>query len=169
MATIIKRSECDFQPNPNKIDGFRLLTDMSRSAKGINPKYLNFDIRQLNPKQYNAAYHFHRYAEELFVILSGTSTLRTPKGLEVVEAGDLIFFESGEQGAHQLYNHSDAPCVFLDMRSYIGHDVCEYPDSDKIIIVPNGETFKRSEQRAYFEGETNIDSIWENLRNKFHQ
>lgn len=169
MATIIKRSECDFQPNPNKIDGFRLLTDMSRSAKGINPKYLNFDIRQLNPKQYNAAYHFHRYAEELYVILSGTSTLRTPKGLEVVEAGDLIFFESGEQGAHQLYNHSDTPCVFLDMRSYIGHDVCEYPDSDKIIIVPNGETFKRSEQHAYFEGETNIDSIWENLRNKFHQ
>ena len=106
--------------NQTPTNGFRLLTDMSRSAKGINPKYLNFDIRQLNPKQYNAAYHFHRYAEELFVILSGTSTLRTPKGLKVVEAGDLIIFESGEQGAHQLYNHSDAPCVFLDMRSYIG-------------------------------------------------
>lgn len=55
------------------------------------------------------------------------------------------------------------------MRSYIGHDVCEYPDSDKIIIVPNGETFKRSEQHTYFEGETNIDTIWENLRNKFHK
>lgn len=163
MAAIIKRSECDFQPNPNKIDGFRLLTDMSRSAKGIYPKYLNFDIRQLNPKQYNAAYHFHRYAEELFVILSGTSTLRTSDGMVIVEEGDMIFFESGEHGAHQLYNHSEKPCIFLDIRSYIGYDVCEYPDSDKIIIVPNGETFKMNEQHSYFDGETDVDSKWQDI------
>lgn len=30
MATIIKNEEKDFQPNPNKIDGFRLLTDRAR-------------------------------------------------------------------------------------------------------------------------------------------
>lgn len=166
MATIIKKDERDYQPNVNKIDGFRLLTDVSRIKKGINPQYLNFDLRQLNPKQYNAAYHFHRYAEELFVILSGSATLRTPKGLEVVEEGDMIFFEAGELGAHQLYNHTDEPCTYLDMRSYIGHDVCEYPDSDKIIIVPKGETFRRSEQYAYFDGETGVDTIWDKLRNK---
>lgn len=163
MATIIKKNERDYQFNPNKIDGFRLMTDVSRIKRGINPQYLNFDLRQLNPKQYNAAYHFHRYAEELFVILSGTSTLRTPKGLEIVEEGDMIFFEAGEQGAHQLYNHSNNPCTYLDMRAYIGYDVCEYPDSDKIIIVPNGETFRRSEQYPYFDGETDVDSVWSEL------
>lgn len=163
MATIIKKNERDYQFNPNKIDGFRLMTDVSRIKRGINPQYLNFDLRQLNPKQYNAAYHFHRYAEELFVILSGTSTLRTPKGLEIVEEGDMIFFESGESGAHQLYNHSNNPCTYLDMRSYIGYDVCEYPDSDKIIIVPNGETFRRREQYPYFDGETDVDSVWSEL------
>lgn len=163
MASIIKKNERDYQFNPNKIDGFRLMTDVSRIKRGINPQYLNFDLRQLNPKQYNAAYHFHRYAEELFVILSGTSTLRTPKGLEIVEEGDMIFFEAGESGAHQLYNHSNNPCTYLDMRSYIGYDVCEYPDSDKIIIVPNGETFRRSEQYPYFDGETDVDSVWSEL------
>lgn len=163
MATIIRKEERDFQPNPGKIDGFRLFTDISRARKGIDPQYLNFDLRRLDPGQYNAPYHFHRYAEELFLILSGSATLRTPAGLETVAEGDILFFEAGESGAHQLHNHTDAPCTYLDMRSYIGHDVCEYPDSDKIILVSGGETFRRSEQHSYFEGETDPDRIWEKL------
>lgn len=159
MATIIRKEERNFQPNPGKIDGFRLFTDLSRSQKGIDPKYLNFDLRRLDPQQCNAPYHFHRYAEELFFVLSGSATLRTPAGLEIVHEGDILFFEAGESGAHQLRNHTDKPCTYLDMRSYIGYDVCEYPDSDKIILVPSGETFCRSEQHAYFEGETNADKI----------
>lgn len=163
MATIIRKGERDFQPNPGKIDGFRLFTDISRARKGIDPQYLNFDLRRLDPGQYNAPYHFHRYAEELFLILSGSATLRTTAGLETVAEGDILFFEAGESGAHQLHNHTDGPCTYLDMRSYIGHDVCEYPDSDKIILVPGGETFRRSEQHSYFEGETDPDRIWEKL------
>ena len=73
MATIIRKEERDFQPNPGKIDGFRLLTDISRIRKGIAPQYLNFDLRRLDSGQYNAPYHFHRYAEELFLILSGSA------------------------------------------------------------------------------------------------
>lgn len=163
MATIIRKEERDFQPNSGKIDGFRLFTDISRKQKGVEPQYLNFDVRRLDPGQYNAPYHFHRYAEELFMILSGSATLRIPSGLETVAEGDILFFEAGESGAHQLRNHTDEPCTYLDMRSYIGHDVCEYPDSDKIILVPGGETFHRSEQHPYFDGETDTDKIWEKL------
>lgn len=154
MARIIRKEEREFQANPDKVDGFRLFTDISRTSKGISPKYLNFDLRMLNPHQRNAPYHFHRYAEEMFMILSGSATLRTPEGLEVVQEGDIMFFEAGEAGAHQLYNHSDEPCTYLDLRSFIGYDVCEYPDSDKIIIVPEGEIFRKSEQHEYFDGET---------------
>jgi len=164
MATIIRKEERDFQPNPDKIDGFRLFTDISRERKGISPQYLNFDMRQLTPHQYNAPYHFHRYAEELFLIISGSATLRTPAGLDIVNEGDILFFEAGESGAHQLYNHTENPCTYLDLRSYIGHDVCEYPDSDKIILVPNGESFRRNEQHPYFDGENGIDRIWKQLR-----
>lgn len=166
MATIIRKTERDYHHNPNKIDGFRLFTDISRERKGIKPQYLNFDLRQLNPHEYCAAYHFHRYAEELFLMLSGSATLRTPEGLDEVHEGDIMFFAAGEVGAHQLYNHTEEPCTYLDLRSYIGHDICEYPDSDKIIIVPNGETFRRSKQYPYFDGETEIDKVWNDLRNK---
>lgn len=165
MATILKSKDRDFQPNKNKVDNFRLFTDISRMKKNVNPEYLNFDVRQLNPGQYCAAYHFHRYAEELFMIISGSATLRTPKGLEVVGNGDIIFFEKGEAGAHQLYNHTQEVCIYLDIRTFIGYDVCEYPDSDKIIVVPNGETFRRSAQISYFDGEEGVKDIWDKLEN----
>jgi hypothetical protein len=46
--------------------------------------------------------------------------------------GDIVFFEMGEKGARQLYNHTEQPCRFLDMQTNNGIDVCEYPDSEKI-------------------------------------
>lgn len=160
MATIIRKEERDYRPNSDKIDGFRLWSDVSRIKKGIQPQYLNFDLRKLNPHQFNAPYHFHRYAEELFLMLSGTATLRTSNGFQTVYEGDILFFEAGETGAHQLYNHAEEPCTYLDMRSYVGYDVCEYPDSDKIILIPNGETFRKSEQHPYFDGEKDVKDIW---------
>ena len=165
MATILKSSERKFREDPNKIDYFRLFSDVSRTEKGITPQYLNFDLRQLNPGQYCAAYHFHRYAEELFMIISGSATLRTPMGLEVVESGDLLFFETGETGAHQLYNHTNEACVYLDVRTFIGYDVCEYPDSDKIFLVPSYEIFDKNVQLNYFNGENNIREKWDKIRN----
>lgn len=160
MATIFKQSKREFRENPGKIDKFRILTDISRMKKGINPEYLNFDVRLLNPGQYCTAYHFHHYAEELFLILSGKAMLRAPKGFEEVESGDIIFFEKGPDGAHQLYNHTSEPCTYLDIRTYIGHDVCEYPDSDKIYVVPSGEILRKSATLAYFDGEENVDEKW---------
>ncbi|MCL3854078.1 cupin domain-containing protein [Parabacteroides sp. GYB001] len=163
MATILKSEEREFKEDSNKIDNFRLFSDISRIKKRVNPENLNFDLRQLNPDQYCAAYHFHRYAEELFMILSGSATLRTPKGLEVVTSGDLIFFEKGETGAHQLYNHTTEPCIYLDIRTFIGHDICEYPDSNKIFLVPSYEIFNKDTQVNYFDGEENIQEKWKEL------
>lgn len=165
MATIIKSEERDFEANPNRIDNFRLFTDVSRIKKGIEPENLNFDMRKLNSGEFCSAYHFHRNAEELFLIISGSSTLRTPKGLDLVNVGDLIFFEKGETGAHQLYNHTQKPCIYLDIRTFIGHDICEYPDSDKIYIIPTSEIFQKESTVEYFDGEENILEKWDELKN----
>lgn len=163
MATIIRKEERDYQPHPERMDGWKLMTDMSRQKRLLTPQYLNFDMRELPPRQYNAAYHFHRYAEELFMIVSGSAMLRTPDGLAEITVGDIIFFEAGESGAHQLYNHTNELCSYLDVRTSIGYDVVEYPDSGKIIIVPNGEIFKKDKQVAYFDGEEDVDKIWTEL------
>ena len=165
MATVLKYEQREFQETPNKIDPFRLFTDASRAKKGLNPENLNFDLRQLNPGQYSTPYHFHRYAEELFMILSGSATLRTPGGLEIVGSGDLIFFEKGAEGAHQLYNHAEETCIYLDIRTYIGYDVAEYPDSNKMLVAPSFEIFDKNSQVNYFEGEENIKDKWKQIQN----
>ena len=100
------------------------------------------------------------------MIISGAATLRTPKGLETVESGDLIFFEKGETGAHQLYNHTEDPCVYLDVRTFIGFDVCEYPDSNKINLLPMDEIFDKGAQLNYFDGEENVQDKWKEIKDK---
>lgn len=166
MATIFKSNQREFRENPGKIDPYRIFSDVSISNKKLDPNYLNFDLRRLDPGQYSAAYHFHRYAEELFMIISGSATIRTPEGLEVVESGDLLFFETGETGAHQLYNHTKGPCIYLDVRTFIGHDVCEYPDSDKILLAPSMEIFDKNAQLNYFDGEENIREKWQEIETR---
>jgi uncharacterized cupin superfamily protein len=160
MATILRSKERNFKEDPNKIDNYRLFSDTTRKDKGTNPKHLNFDLRMLNPGQFSAPYHSHRFAEELFMIISGSATLRTPAGMELVNAGDLIFFEMGDSGAHQLYNHTEETCTYLDIRTYIGFDVCDYPDSNKILIAPTFEIFNKKDKTRYFEGEENVREMW---------
>ncbi len=164
MATILKSNQREFREDPNKIDHFRIFSDVSRKQKGINPTNLNFDLRQLNPGQFSAPYHFHRNAEELFMVISGSMTLRTPEGLEIVTSGDMAFFEMGETGAHQFFNHTEEPCTYLDVRSFIGFDVCEYPDSGKILLAPSFEIFSTGSNPAYFDGEKNIEEKWAEIR-----
>ncbi len=122
----------------------------------------------LNPGQYSFPYHFHRHAEELMMVLSGTMTLRSPDGFEVMTKGDLVFFEMGETGAHQFYNHSSEPCTYLDIRTLFGTDVAEYPDSGKINILPAQEIFDKDAKVGYFKGEDKIRDKWEELQgNRF--
>jgi uncharacterized cupin superfamily protein len=164
MTKILKKESREFKADPNKIDNFRLFTDASRVRQSIQPENLNFDLRELNPGQFSAPFHFHQFAEELFMVVSGTMILRTNEGMEEVKSGDLIFCEKGKTGAHQFYNHSDQPCVYMDVRTFIGFDLCEYPDSDKIFIAPSYDIFKKSATTDYFDGEKNIMEKWHSLR-----
>jgi uncharacterized cupin superfamily protein len=164
MATILKSDKREFEANPRRIDNFRLFTDVSRVKNGINPTNLNFDLRLLNPGQFSAPYHSHRNAEELFMVVSGSMTLRTPIELEIVTTGDIVFFEMGETGAHQFYNHATEPCTYLDIRTFVGMDVCDYPDTGKVLIAPSFEVFSKESKSGYFEGEENILEKWDELK-----
>jgi uncharacterized cupin superfamily protein len=164
MATILRHEKREFKEDANKIDGFRLFSDVSRKKNGITPNNLNFDLRQLNPGQFSAPYHYHRNAEELFMVLSGSMTLRCSAGFEIVTSGDVVFCEMGEEGAHQFYNHTKEPCTYLDIRTFIGFDVCEYPDSGKILLAPSFEIFNKDSRANYFDGEENVSERWEGMK-----
>lgn len=159
MASIFNLNNITFHLRQSPIPEFAWHTS-ERLAAMANSKHLQFDIRSLDPGKYSFPYHFHRNAEELFVILEGKATLRTPDGFTEVKEGDIVFFEMGPQGAHQLYNHTEQPCRYLDIRTTFGLDVCEYPDSGKINILPYHEIYVTNDQVDYYKGEEAIKEKW---------
>lgn len=164
MATIFKNENIEFKEDQKVIDNYRLFTAFPRLSTVAGSKNLFFDLRMLNPGQYSFPYHFHRHAEELMMIVSGTLTLRTNNELSILNKGDIVFFEMGEKGAHQFYNHSNEPCTYLDIRTLFGVDICEYPDSGKVNIIPTIEIFEKDSQVGYYKGEENIIQKWSELQ-----
>lgn len=63
-------------------------------------------------------------------------------------------------GDHQLYNHSDSACAYLDLRTTVGIDVCEYPGSNKINILPDLEIYESSSKVDYYKGEEKVKDKW---------
>lgn len=166
MATVFKSENLEFREDAGRIEHYRLFTTFPRLSSVVKSNNLLFDMRQLNPGQFSFPYHFHRNSEELMMVVSGAMTLRSPEGLEILEKGDLVFCEMGDAGAHQFYNHTPEPCIYLDIRTQIGIDVAEYPDTGKINILPAREIFDKGSQADYFKGEENLLHKWEELKNK---
>lgn len=159
MAHIFRSNELEFEMKKSPVPEFTWHTS-PKLSEIANSKHLHFDIRQLDPEKYSYPYHFHRNAEEVFVIMSGKVMLRTPDGYFELTQGDMVFFEMGQTGAHQLYNHTQEKCQYLDIRTEAGIDVCEYPDSGKVNILPYQEIFETDDKVDYFKGEHNIKNIW---------
>jgi len=96
----------------------------------------------------------------LFIVPAGEATKRTPEGFAKVSAGDILFFEEGLSRAHQLYNHGEIPCLYPDLGTSMGIDVCKYPDSGKFNILPRREIFERSTEVDYYKGEGGVAKRW---------
>jgi uncharacterized cupin superfamily protein len=159
MPLIFKSSDLNLEKNRSPIPDFAwkaspLLEEVAKA------KYLHFDIKSLLPDKFSYPYHFHRNAEELFIILAGEATLRSPDGFATVSKGDLLFFEEGSEGAHQLYNHGNEPCVYVDIRTRTNVDVCEYPDSGKINILPAMDIFEAGSKVRYYSGVDGVRDQW---------
>lgn len=159
MPKIFHLNSLPLEENVSKIADFAWQSSPPLAERS-KAKNLKFDVRSLLPGKFSFPYHFHRNAEELFVIFEGKATLRSPDGFQEVAKGDIIFFEEGPSGAHQLYNHADSPCLYLDIRTTFGIDVCEYPDSGKINILPYMEIFNSSSRIRYYSGEENVREKW---------
>jgi uncharacterized cupin superfamily protein len=135
-------------------------------AKEIGAKGLGFHMEILPPGQLSAPFHFHHQNEELFFVLEGEMTLRQGKeedGKIVSEeriplrAGDFVSFPPGTGIAHQLINESSSDCLFLALSRDAPTEICEYPDSNKVLYscreTKARKIFVRSDQKDYWLGE----------------
>ena len=113
-------------------------------------------VFEIPPGKSAYPYHYHHKNEEVFYILSGAGTLRTPAGERRVAAGELLFFPTGPEGAHKLTNTSETEMlVYLDFAAVQDVDIAEYPDSGKIGVWGKGinKLYPLSADVDYYEGE----------------
>jgi uncharacterized cupin superfamily protein len=169
MPKIFNDNDLNFGNGPFNKEPYGLLTALPYLCKQADAKHLNFDIRKLPSGEYSFPYHYHRCAEEAMYIISGSMTVRTNDGFKVVGAGDVLYFETGESGAHQFFNHTDEPCTYFDVKTFYEMDIVVYPDSEKIMVSKYNETFKALDQADYFADEMDIAQRWQKLTNEQKQ
>ena len=97
----------------------------------------------------------------MFLILEGSGTLRFGGKEYPIKKHDIIACPPGGQDvAHQIINTSDSELRYLCLSTNEPFDICEYPDSNKVMSVvgeAGNREFKhisKADQAVdYFDGE----------------
>jgi uncharacterized cupin superfamily protein len=107
-----------------------------RVGPAIGAALLGGTVYELPPGQSNCPYHYEYGNEEWLIVLGGRLSLRHPAGEDELEAGDVVCFIAGPQGAHQLRNRTEDTVRVLMLSTMAEPSVAVYPDSDKIGVWP---------------------------------
>jgi len=116
----------------------------------------NVSFYKIPPGKAAYPYHYHTKNEEVFYIISGTGTLRTPSGEQTVISGDVLAFPANENGAHKLINSSETEMlIYLDFDTYNSPEISHLLDSGKVVVYGRGfrQIFKESSEIGYYDGE----------------
>ena len=112
------------------------------------------------PGKQSCPYHFHHAQEELFIVLEGEGTLRVAGERLPIKAGDVITIPPGPEHPHHILNTSNAPLKYLSISTKEYPEVCEYPDSGKVLAmssVDGRSTLRSMHHKAdavdYWDGE----------------
>jgi uncharacterized cupin superfamily protein len=122
---------------------------------GTAARKLGLSLDVVAPGKRGCPYHLHHAQEELFVILEGAGTLRVAGEMLAVRAGDVVVMPPGAAYPHQFINSSDAPLKFLSISTKERPEICEYPDSGKVLAYADGfDTIQRhATSLDYWDGE----------------
>lgn len=110
----------------------------------------DLQVRRIPAGSAVCPFHSHLAQWELFVVRSGSGTVRTGGETHAVREGDCFVHPPGE--AHQLINSGAADLEVLIVADNPMLDAFHYPDSDKWGLRPPGKFFRMTEC-DYFDGE----------------
>ncbi len=117
----------------------------------IGARKLGYNLTVLPPGKAQCPFHNHHGEEEMFLILEGTGELRFGDQRYPLRAHDVIACPTGgPEVAHQIINTGPSDLRYLALSSLVELEVCEYPDSRKLMAVsgPRGARTLRTMLRA---------------------
>ncbi len=147
----IYRPDFDHDERPA---GFR--ARRARIGWELATERIGCSLWEVPPGEAAYPYHYHFSDEELVFVIKGRPTLRTPERSRQLEQGDVLHFQLGEKGAHQLINASSEPVTFIAVSSHGRPDIVVYPDSNKLGVglrLPGGD----GAMRKFFHLEQEVD------------
>jgi uncharacterized cupin superfamily protein len=98
-------------------------------------KDLGATVYELLPGSTGFNLHAHYGMEEMFVVLSGTPTLRTSEGEEPLQPGDFVYMPPGPDGMHTFTNPTAEPARLLAFSTLPIPEVVLYPEIGKVGVV----------------------------------
>jgi uncharacterized cupin superfamily protein len=157
---IVNLSKLEFVAEQPVPECYEYTTAPAAISDKMGAKKIGYNVSTVPPGKFSCPYHFHHSEEELFLVLEGKAMLRQGDQFREVSKGDLIFFESGPEGAHQFYNHTDQTFIFFALSTRDELDVCEYPDSKKVLVKKIRTLFQSGTKVDYWEGEKDPAQFW---------
>jgi uncharacterized cupin superfamily protein len=121
----------------------------------IGARRLGYQVVKLSPGARFCPVHAEYSEEELFLVLEGAPSIRTPRETLHCRKGDFIAFPVGPDHAHQVVNESSSEATLLLLGENAETAVCYYPESDKVLVSTPSERWimRRSPQLDYYDGE----------------
>ena len=117
----------------------------------IGARQLGYNLTLLPPGKAQCPFHSHHGEEEMFLILEGEGELRFGNERYKIRKHDVIACPTGgAEVAHQIINTGTAMMRYLALSTLVDVEACEYPDSQKVLVVagPRGERVLRKMFRA---------------------
>jgi uncharacterized cupin superfamily protein len=130
-----------------------------RGARAVGERLgaerIGASVFELEDGQLSFPYHFHHGVEEWLYVIAGTPSVRTPAGERALQAGDLVCFPAGAEGAHTV----SGPGRVMMLSANRVPSISVYPESGKLGTRPADErdrlNFRRGDAVGYWdEGRT---------------
>jgi uncharacterized cupin superfamily protein len=104
-------------------------------ARPAGARELGGTLYELAPGASGFNLHAHYANEEMFVVLSGTPTLRTADGEEQLATGEVVVCNRGRAGMHSIANRSQEPATVLAVSTANSPDVVLYPENGTVGVA----------------------------------
>ncbi len=104
-------------------------------ARPAGARELGASVYELAPGASGFPLHAHYGNEELFVVLRGAPTLRTPEGEERLTPGDVVACPRGREGMHTIANASSEVALVLAVSTANTPDVVLYAENETIGVA----------------------------------
>src|SRR6266850_332325 len=125
--------------------GEGIAVEIRDPARKLGSIHSGFRVYRLAPGKQATRLHRHLLQEEMYVILTGTGTLRHGDREVPVKAGDFILYLAGDPAPHTFINKGSEPMEYLATGNRVSYEVCEYPEEGTVYVEALDKTLRAEE------------------------